>query len=210
MPTRDDLLNAGTELLESEGLGALSLRRIARAAGVTHGAPRYHFPTYESLLAAIARRGIEELATDLAPCLGDPDPREAIRRAARAYLAFAVRRPEMFELIVRHDLLNGAGSNLREITVPWFTALRSILARIDGDQDATRALALWSSVHGLAVLTARRTTEPVSDGKLAPDAALAYLLNALVPAPAHSTQLAGEGQAVPGYDQALQVRQLFR
>jgi AcrR family transcriptional regulator len=183
MPMRDDLVNAGTELLEAEGLGALSLRRIARAAGVTHGAPRYHFPTYESLLAAIARRGIEELDASLAPCLADPDPRQAIARAAQAYLAFAVRRPEMFELIVRHDLLNSAGANLREITVPWFSALQAILARIDGDQDPTRALALWSSVHGLAVLTARRTAEPMNSGQLDHEAALAYLLSALVPAP---------------------------
>jgi AcrR family transcriptional regulator len=181
---RDDLVAAGTELLESGGLASLSLRRIARAAGVTHGAPRYHFPTYESLLAAIARRGIEDLGADLGPCLAEPDPRDAVRRAARAYYAFAVRRPEMFELIVRHDLLNSAGANLREVTVPWFTALQAALARTDGDEDPTRALALWAGVHGIAVLAARRTTEPIHDGRLDAEAALAYLLDALLPAPA--------------------------
>lgn len=183
---RDDLVAAGTELLESDGLSSLSLRRIASAAGVTHGAPRYHFPTYESLLAAIARCGIEDLGADLAPCLAEPDPRDAVRRAARAYFAFAVRRPEMFELIVRHDLLNSAGGNLREVTVPWFTALRQVLARVDGNDDPTRALALWASVHGIAVLAARRTTEPIEGGRLDAAAALAYLLDALVPAPAGS------------------------
>jgi AcrR family transcriptional regulator len=184
---RDDLVAAGTELLESGGLASLSLRRIARAAGVTHGAPRYHFPTYESLLAAIARGGIEDLGADLGPCLAEPDPRHAVRRAARVYFAFAVRRPEMFELIVRHDLLNSAGGNLRQITVPWFTALQAVLARIDGNEDSTRALALWAGVHGIAVLAARRTTEPIHDGRLNAEAALAYLLDALVPAPAGST-----------------------
>jgi len=112
---------------------------------------------------------------------------EAVRRAARAYFAFAVRRPEMFELIVRHDLLNSAGGNLREITVPWFTALQAVLARIDGNQDPTRALALWASVHGIAVLTARRTTEPIHDGRLNAEAALTFLLDALVPASSGST-----------------------
>lgn len=184
---RDDLVAAGIKLLESDGLASLSLRRIARAAGVTHGAPRYHFPTYEALLTAIARRGMEDLVADLGPCLADPDPWEAVRRAARAYVAFAVRRPEMFELIVRHDLLGSAGGNLREVTAPWFSALQAVLARIDGVQDPTRALALWASVHGLAVFTARRTTEPVQDGQLNAEAALTYLLDALVPAPAGST-----------------------
>jgi AcrR family transcriptional regulator len=183
---RDDLVATGTELLESGGLASLSLRQIARAAGVTHGAPRYHFPTYESLLAAIARRGIEDLGAELSPCLAEPDPRDAVRRAARAYFAFAVRRPEMFELIVRHDLLNSAGGNLRELTVPWFTALQAALARIDGDEDPTRALALWASVHGIAGLAARRTTEPIRDGRLDAAAALTYLLDALIPAAAIS------------------------
>lgn len=183
MATRDDLVKAGAELLELEGLASLSLRRIARAAGVTHGAPRYHFPTYESLLAAIARRGIEDLDSDLAPRLAGPDPREAIRGAARAYLSFAVQRPEMFDLIVRHDLLNGAGGNLREITAPWFSALRAALARIDGNDDPTRAFTLWAGVHGLAVLTSRRTAEPLQDGQLDTGAALARLLDALAPGP---------------------------
>lgn len=180
---RDDLVATGTELLESDGLASLSLRRIAREAGVTHGAPRYHFPTYESLLAAIARRGVEDLDTDLAPCLADPDPREAVHRAARAYFAFAVRRPEMFELILRHDLLNRAGGNLRELTLPWFTGLQKALARIDGDESPTRALALWAGVHGVAALAARGTTEPIREEGLDIPAALTCLLDALIPPP---------------------------
>ncbi|NHA01313.1 helix-turn-helix transcriptional regulator [Nocardioides sp. W3-2-3] len=47
-------------MLEERGLGGISLRSIASAAGVSHGAPRRHFPTYDALLAAIARRALEE------------------------------------------------------------------------------------------------------------------------------------------------------
>lgn len=50
------LVDVGVELLAREGVGALSLREIARRAGVSHGAPRRHFPTHLELLSAIARR----------------------------------------------------------------------------------------------------------------------------------------------------------
>lgn len=55
--TRGRLVDAGVELLEEGGIAAVGLRAITRAAGVSHGAPRRHFPTHVSLLAAIADAG---------------------------------------------------------------------------------------------------------------------------------------------------------
>lgn len=185
-------MEVGVELLESGGLAALSLRRIATAAGVSHGAPRHHFPTYAGLLAAIARAGVEELDRSLAPCFADPDPAAGVRRAARAYLDFATARPEMFELIARHDLLEGAGGRLREITARWYADLAGALARlwdVSPVSVGTPALALWSGVHGLAVLVTRRTTEAVSD-RPDPTAALDHLLDTLLAAPPRG---AGDG-----------------
>jgi len=153
--SRDRLVSAGVTLLERDGLAALTLRRIATAAGVSHGAPRHHFPTYAGLLAAIARTGIDDLGAELARAWQEPGD-QALRTAAHTYLDFARRRPEMFELIVRHDLLAGAGGDLRSITGQWFVRLVELV----GDTD--RALAIWSGVHGLAVLTNRRTTEPLT------------------------------------------------
>ena len=62
IPLRDRLVLAGVELLEEEGLAALSLRAITRRVGVSHGAPRRYFPTHNSLLAAIAATGLADLA----------------------------------------------------------------------------------------------------------------------------------------------------
>ncbi|NED63644.1 helix-turn-helix transcriptional regulator, partial [Streptomyces sp. SID10244] len=61
MDGRERLAKAGVELLERDGLAELTQCRIATAAGVSHGAPRHHFPTYAGLLAAIAREGIDDL-----------------------------------------------------------------------------------------------------------------------------------------------------
>lgn len=167
---RDRLVSVGTELLEEHGLAGISLRSIAGAAGVSHGAPRRHFPTYDALLAAVARRGLDDLDTEIGPALAADD----LRAAARVYLAFARERPEMFALITRHDLLEGAGGNLREITGRWFADLGATLARTTGRRPTPEeVLALWSGVHGLAALTSRRASEPTG---IDPAAALDVLL----------------------------------
>lgn len=177
---RKELVRVGVELLERDGLGALTLRRIAREAGVSHGAPRNHFPTYASLLAAIARTGIEDLDAELTPRLALPDPRAALREAARCYLGFAVRRPEMFELIARHDLLSGAGEHLGTITGPWFASAGSRIAEIRGRADPRHAVALWAGVHGLASIVGRRAAEAVAADVPEPDAVIDVLINGLL------------------------------
>ena len=170
MSARDRLVTVGTELLEEHGLAGISLRSIASAAGVSHGAPRRYFPTYQALLAAVARGGLEDLDRQVGPALAADD----LRAAARAYLVFARERPEMFALIARHDLLEGAGGNLREITGRWFAELGATLARTTGRTvRPEEVLALWSGVHGLAALTSRRATEPTG---IDPTAALDVLL----------------------------------
>ncbi len=172
---RERLVETGRELLETEGLSSLSLRRIAQSAGVSHGAPRHHFPTYEHLLAAIARSGLEDLGAGLTPALAESDRRQALETGAVAYLDFARRRPEMFELIVRHDLLAGRGEHLRELTVPWFAALTQLL-----DGDSTQALAFWSGLHGFALLLSRHTVD-VMPGRPDPAEVVDRLIDALVP-----------------------------
>lgn len=57
---RDRLVDVGVALVAAEGAQALTLREIARRAGVSHGAPRRYFPTHLELLSAIARRGFTD------------------------------------------------------------------------------------------------------------------------------------------------------
>ncbi|MEU6124469.1 TetR/AcrR family transcriptional regulator [Streptomyces sp. NPDC047123] len=67
---RARLVDVGVELVAAEGVQALTLREIARRAGVSHGAPRRHFPTHGELLSAIARRGFAELAAAAGEAVG--------------------------------------------------------------------------------------------------------------------------------------------
>ncbi|GAA1384259.1 TetR/AcrR family transcriptional regulator [Kitasatospora putterlickiae] len=167
---RARLVAAGVELLALEGVHALTLREIARRAGVSHGAPRRHFATHAELLAAIARHGFGELATALGLQGGDGraaaahlEPAEArarLERLARGYLAFAAEQPGMFELMFRHDVLEGSGAGLRRTSLPLFDALTHLVAAVrpptdeDSASPATVAAALWTNLHGLAQLRA--------------------------------------------------------
>jgi AcrR family transcriptional regulator len=177
--TRAHLVQVGVETLEAGGLEALSLRTIARRAGVSHGAPRRYFPTYAALLGAIARAGVDDLDRMLTPALAAADDLAGLREAAAVCVDFARDRPEMFALIGRHDLLEGAGGHLREVTAPWFLALGAALGRCLGRPPTdAETIAAWAGVQGLAQLVSRRAADlmPMTDPREALSALFAGLV----------------------------------
>ncbi|MGV9267936.1 TetR/AcrR family transcriptional regulator [Kitasatospora sp. NPDC003701] len=156
---RARLVAAGVELVTGEGVHALTLREIARQAGVSHGAPRRYFATHVELLSAIARHGFDELAAALAHAddTAGTGPRERLAALARAYLDYAAAAPGMFELMFRHDLLEGSGIGLRQTSLPLFGTFTRLVAEVrppSGAESAAVAGALWANLHGLAQLRA--------------------------------------------------------
>ncbi|KIZ13770.1 TetR family transcriptional regulator [Streptomyces natalensis ATCC 27448] len=169
---RARLVDVGVDLVTREGIQALSLREIARRAGVSHGAPRRYFPTHLALLSAIARRGFADLAARTAEVLGDSGGHQAtdqatdraaaraqLRALARVYLDFALAHRGMYELMFRHDLLESNELGLRETSLPLFGVLVGLIARARPQPDEERgaepaviAGALWSNLHGIAQL----------------------------------------------------------
>lgn len=152
---RTRLVDVGVELVAREGVHALTLREIARRAGVSHGAPRRHFPTHLELLSAIARRGFAELAERAVTAADDgaASPRTQVTALARAYLEFALDNRAMYELMFRHDLLESGHLGLRDTSLPLFGRLVELVARVRPDADARLvAGALWANLHGIAQL----------------------------------------------------------
>ncbi|MFI9833389.1 TetR/AcrR family transcriptional regulator [Streptomyces sp. NPDC051913] len=152
---RARLVDVGVELVAREGAQALTLREIARRAGVSHGAPRRYFPTHLELLSAIARSGFGELAERVTAAVGDgtAGPRAQLAELARTYLAFALDNPGMYELMFRHDLLESGHLGLRDTSLPLFGRLVDLVGRIRPDVDARLvAGALWANLHGIAQL----------------------------------------------------------
>ncbi|MFD5465044.1 TetR/AcrR family transcriptional regulator [Kitasatospora sp. NPDC127059] len=169
---RTRLVAAGVELVSREGVHALGLREIARHAGVSHGAPRRHFPTHRELLAAVARHGFGRLTDTLAgadalAAATGADARTRIDALARGYLGFAAANPGMFELMFRHDLLEGSGTELRRTTLPLFRTFADLVAEVHPrSADPTPATAaLWANLHGLAQLRAWGSLRLVTGGE---------------------------------------------
>lgn len=154
---RDRLVRIGGDLLDQEGPSAVSLREIARRAGVSHGAPRRYFPTHLELLSAIARDGFTELTTRVTAALAQApdDPRARLAALARVYLEFAATRTGRYELMFRHDVLESGHLGLRDTSLPLFQLLADLVARArpePGPPARIVAGALWANLHGIAQL----------------------------------------------------------
>ena len=159
---RERLVECGMALLMEEGTESVGLRAIARRAGVSHGAPRRYFPTLELLLAEIAVRGFVELGSAIAQIDGALPASERLERVALIYTSFGIQRRRLFELMFRHDLLEGSGAQLRQHSRPLFAVLVELLAEAP-DPEAS-AVKLWTNLHGLAVLAGTGALNVVADG----------------------------------------------
>ena len=166
-------MQAGRDLVRTDGLQAVSLREIARRAGVSHGAPRRYFPTHLELLSAIARTGFLDLGEQLAGLDAAPGtPRERVEELAHRYLRFAREEGGMFELMFRHDLLQSGGRlGLRDTSLPLFRLLTRLVADAGPRSTAPAqvvAAALWANLHGIALLSAWGSLE-LATGSDRPD-----------------------------------------
>ncbi|WP_249643715.1 TetR/AcrR family transcriptional regulator [Nocardia sputi] len=147
---RTTLLTAAAERIAAEGVDALSLRNLARHAGVSHAAPAHHFGDRAGLLTALATEGFDLLATQLMRAADD------FREVAVAYIRFAREHPGHFDVMFRHNLLHAQDPQLRAARERSALALRSGVSAIQAEHDRTHQqatqLAAWSLVHGFASL----------------------------------------------------------
>ncbi|MFC0504428.1 TetR/AcrR family transcriptional regulator [Micromonospora costi] len=179
---RSRLVAAGVDLVRREGHAAVSLREIARRAGVSHGAPRRYFPTHLDLLSAIAREGYADLAARIASTVRDagPAPYDRLLALGRAYLDYAAAHRGMFELMFRHDLLKSGRLGLRDTSLPLFVHLVDLVALVRRPTDAAAPVlagALWANLHGLAQLWAWGSLQ-LATGEADDDALLRAALDA--------------------------------
>lgn len=145
---RNALLEAARALLEERPLAELSLRAVARRAGVSHAAPYRHFPNHESLLVELAVEGFAELRNEIAQAATRGGAQsDRIAKIGGAYMRFVARRPALARLMFGPQLPN------REAFSKLGQAADSIGAEIGATlSDPALGLAVWAAVHGLAML----------------------------------------------------------
>jgi len=163
-PLRERLVDATLELLANDGLESITLRAIARHAGVSHGAPLRPFSSLADLLAEVAAHGFRLLHTSLAEAADALAPGAGsiarMRAAAGAYVRTAVAHDALFGLMFRPDTIDIENAHFQRDSARAFDLLANIVraaqdAGWHADRD-TRLLAgiVWAKVHGLATLWA--------------------------------------------------------
>lgn len=147
------LLSAARTLLDEGGVPAVSLREVARRAGVTPAACYRHFADKEALLTALAVQGFEAFAQALrSACEGAEEP---FAEMGIAYVAFAVQRPGMFRLMFGPAVADRSRSPELMTAIGDATRLfeRGVKAsRTVAPEDPVGPLRAWATVHGLATL----------------------------------------------------------
>ncbi|MEV5008960.1 TetR/AcrR family transcriptional regulator [Streptomyces sp. NPDC093064] len=151
---RRAVLSAALEVVQSDGVAAISLRDLARRAEVSHAAPAHHFKDKAGLLTAIATEGFELLAASLATVSADTAGR--LREMGARYVEFALDHPAHFEVMFRPQLLHGHDPELAAAKERASRALHSgvedLPAGRRGPDSRRTALAAWSLAHGFAAL----------------------------------------------------------
>lgn len=152
-PLRQQILKTARELLNDQGVAALSMREVARRAAVTHQAPYHHFGDRETILAELVTQGFTELAARLAV---SPDlSREAAAKASgEAYIGFALDNPGLFRLMFSPDLWDAARFPAAvAASISARGELERLVHRVHGPSAAPQLQDLyWAYVHGLAAL----------------------------------------------------------
>ncbi|SNC59624.1 transcriptional regulator, TetR family [Kytococcus aerolatus] len=146
------MLRAAAETVATEGVDALSLRDLARRAGVSHSAPAHHFAHRRGLLTALATEGHDALADRLVAVEG-----EGFEHVAVAYVRFALDQRGHYAVMHRADLLDEDNCALQEARAASTNPLRRGVAGLLPCQRGElshdeAALAAWALVHGIAGL----------------------------------------------------------
>jgi AcrR family transcriptional regulator len=164
---RTALLEAAEAILDRDGIAGLTLRAVAREAGVSHAAPTHHFGDLSGLLSALAALGFIRLRERLEAevTAAGPAPGERLIALGRAYVGFARSCPGLFQLMFRSERLDWSSPGL-SIAAEAAFALLSLdepdaqTGSVRGSRPLAVAMTRWSLVHGLSTL--------LVDGRLGP------------------------------------------
>jgi AcrR family transcriptional regulator len=153
------LETAARELLETQSASELSLREVARQAGVSHNAPYHHYGDRAGLLTSLAVRAMSELLeVQRAAALHDDEPIGQLLAIGLAYVNYAVEHPNAFALIFDPEMCSpdATGPAMTELVDANQALLGGLVAQLvptaDAGEQAAHAAGLCGIVHGLAQL----------------------------------------------------------
>jgi AcrR family transcriptional regulator len=159
---REALLKAAERVLERDGLAGLTLRAVAREAGVSHAAPTHHFGDLTGLVSELAAIGFRQFNAAMASaCDAATTPLERAMARPKAYVAYAQAHPGMYGIMFRTERLDYSRPSLHEAADASFAGLANAIGVMRHEQISRDTLTLdqaaaiaraWSMVHGFTML----------------------------------------------------------
>jgi AcrR family transcriptional regulator len=157
-PRQREIAAAARDILEAEGPGALSMRRIAERLGIRAPSLYKHFPDKQALEAAIISDAFEEQAEAFERAVDQSD--DPLTELAAAYRRFALGHPHLYRLMTGRELP-------RERLVPGVEARAGLPVFHAAGGDVDRARAAWAFAHGMAMLELTNRFPPGADTQAA-------------------------------------------
>jgi AcrR family transcriptional regulator len=178
---RAALLGEAERTLRDRGIDALSLRDLARQAGVSHGAPRRHFADRQTLLDALAEAGFVRLGDEIHAAIDEAgeDYEARLLAAATAYVRFAARDAALLDLMFGASNTRPPGA-LREASGRLFTEVSDLIrqgqqaGKLPPGDPERLGLLLVATLQGVAVLITSGRVQPGQTNALITDAAALY------------------------------------
>lgn len=158
---KNALIKAGVGILAKEGIGGLSLRKVAQRAGVSHSAPYSHFPDKQSLIAAISTEGFKQLYDELSSVIAShrDNPKRQLMDGALVYVQFAMDNTDTFKIMFSGVLEKEKEyPSFVEISHKTFELVVDIVRACQTagvlrmDQPELVAVSIWGQVHGIVSL----------------------------------------------------------
>ena len=151
------ILQASLELMNDGDPSALSMRAVARCAGVSHQAPYHYFEDREAILAELVRQGFEKLAKALKAAEDSTtSPRERVAALGRGYIGFALENASLFRLMFRKDMVDVRCHQPAQIVADEaYDITTRVLATAHagtGMPIDVSVVGFWSLAHGFAFL----------------------------------------------------------
>lgn len=161
------LIQKGLEVIETEGMSGISLRKLAAHLGVSHTAPKNHFPSMRHLLTAIGAEGFQMFSFEMRAGIDEKSSRkDRLHAALEGYVRFAKRHPELFRMMFSPEFTDLKDDAVRAAAADSFQILSEISHKLQWDksnepnaQQRTEVM-LWAFVHGYAMLL---NTEQITD-----------------------------------------------
>ena len=154
---RRALVDAARRILEAEGPTALSLRAVAREAGVSPAAPYHHFKDKAELLDAVAQEGWQMLDASMAAAKAGAEPQEKLTALGIAYVCFARDNPALYRVMydAARDKEALPEEQMKDNEDSAYCKVRDTMIEQGADPEAAVDLELattaaWCSAHGLA------------------------------------------------------------